>query len=258
MSTLSHAISDSVTMLARDLRRALHYPLMTLSGIFMPLLMLLLFVNVFGGTMSAGLGVGSYIDYVAPAIIIMAVCSGSALTAVNVSADMTDGIMARFRTMAIFRPSVLVGPVIGSTIRTLVSVALVIGAAMLMGFRPAAGPLAWVAVTGMVALLTFAVQWLATAIGLVSRSPGGANTATLPLQFAAFISSAFVDPASMPSGLAWFAENQPMTPIIDTVRGLLMDTPIGNSGGVAIAWCTAIALTGFLWARAVYDREPAR
>ena len=258
MSASSYAIRDSVTMLERDLRRALRFPLMTLSGIFMPLLMLLFFVNVFGGAMSAGLGIGSYIDYIAPAIIIMAVCSGSALTAVNVSSDMTDGIMARFRTMSIFRPAVLVGSVFGSTIRTLIGVGLVIAAAMLMGFQPVASPIRWAFAIVIIALLTFAIQWLAVAIGLLSKSAGGANAATLPLQFAPFVSSAFVDPASMPQGLAWFAQHQPFTPIIDTIRGLLVNAPLDNSFFVAILWCIDLALIGYFWAGAVYNRAPAR
>jgi ABC-2 type transport system permease protein len=243
-------------MLRRDLQRALRMPGITIAGILMPIVMLLLFVKVFGGAMSAGLGGGSYIDYVAPAIIIMAVCSGSGFTAINVSNDMTNGIIARFRTMAIFRPSVLVGTVIGSTIRTLVSVGLVIGVSILLGFRPVAGILDWATAIVVIGLLTFAVQWLAVAIGLVTKSVAGANSATFPLQFGAFISSAFVDPASMSPGLAWFAKNQPFTPIIDSIRGLLMGTSIGDSGVIAIVWCIAIALTGYVWAISVYNRAP--
>lgn len=258
MTASSFAIRDSVTMFRRDLRRALRFPGMTLSGILTPLLMMLLFVYVLGGMMSGGLAGGSYLDYVAPAMIVMTVCMGSALTAVNLSMDMNEGIIARFRTMAIFRPSVLVGIVAGSVLRTMISVVIVLAAAVLLGFRPVAGPLEWLAALGLTAFMTIAIQWLSVSIGLRAKSPGGANGATLPLQFGTFISSAFVDPATMPAAVGWFAENQPLTPIIDTIRGLLLGTPIGSDWIVALAWCTAITAYCFVRSRAIFNREPRR
>ena len=160
MSNLSFALRDSATMLRRDARHSLRYLPMTLSGIGTPTFMLLLFVYFFGGTLGAGLGDGAYINYVAPGIIIMAVGSGCATTAINLCMDMSEGIIARFRTMAIARSSVLTGQVLGSLIRTMITIVLVIGIALLMGFRPSAGPVAWIAALGLIALLTLAVTWM--------------------------------------------------------------------------------------------------
>lgn len=263
MSTVSYALSDSATMLRRDVRHSLRNPMMTLSGLLTPIFMMALFVYVFGGAMRVGLGGvahgGAYIDYVAPAIIIMTVGSGCATTAVNLCMDMTDGIIARFRTMAISRASVLTGQVLGSLIRTMISVGLVIGVALLMGFRPTAGPLAWIAALGVIALFTLALTWMAVVFGLVGKTPAGANSLSLIFQFLLpFTSSAFVRPDSMPDGVRWFAEYQPFTPVVDTLRGLLMGAPIGNSAIIAVAWCAGITLAGYLWARAVYNRDPTR
>jgi ABC-2 type transport system permease protein len=222
--------------------------------------MLLLFVFFFGGQMSSGLGGAgaSYVDYIVPGILVMTIGSGCAATAIGVNADLTEGIVARFRVMGISRFSVLTGRVVGSLIRTLGSMILVIAVAVLVGFRPTAGPAQWLEVIGFSALLTFAFTWLAVAFGMVTRTPAGANSSTLLLQFGPFLSSTFVRPATMPAGVRWFAENQPFTPMIETLRGLLLGTPIGNQAVVATAWCCAIALVGFLWARAAYNRDPAR
>ncbi|MDQ2743538.1 MAG: ABC transporter permease [Chloroflexota bacterium] len=258
MSTLSYAVSDSATMLRRDFRHMLRYPMMAISGVGTPTFFLLLFVYVFGGAMGHALGGATYIDYVVPGILVMAVGSGSAATAINVNADMAEGIIARFRTMAISRASVLTGQVVASVIQTMVSIGLVIGIALLMGFRSTAGPAEWIAAIGVLAMLTLAFTWLAVAFGLVTKTPGGANSSTLPLLVLPFISSAFVRPDSMPAGLRWFAENQPFTPIIDTLRGLLLGAPIGHSADLAVAWCAGITLLGYLWARAAYNRDPAR
>ncbi len=258
MSNLTFALRDSATMLRRDVRHSLRYLPMTLSGILTPTIMLLLFVYFFGGTLGAGLGGGAYIDYVAPGIIIMAVGSGCATTAINLCTDMSEGIIARFRTMAIARASVLTGQVLGSLIRTMISIGLIIGIALLVGFRPSAGPVAWIAALGVIALLTLAVTWMGVAFGLVGKTPAGANSLSLIFLLLAFTSSAFVRPDSMPVGVRWFAEYQPFTPVIDTLRGLLLGTPIGNSAILAIAWCIGLSLIGYLWARAVYNRNTAR
>ncbi|HKV57704.1 MAG TPA: ABC transporter permease [Ktedonobacteraceae bacterium] len=249
-------------MLRRDVRHSLRNPSMTVSGLLTPTVTMALFIYVFGGTMGAGLGgiahggVGAYINYVAPAIIIMTIGSGCATTAVNLCTDMGAGIIARFRTMAISRASVLTGVVLGSLIRTMLSIVLVIGVALLMGFRPPAGPVAWIAALGMIALFTLALTWMAVAFGLVGKTPEGANALSLVFQLLLpFTSSAFVRPESMPVGMRWFAEYQPFTPVIDTVRGLLLGTPIGNSAILAVAWCVVLTLVGYFWARAVYNRN---
>jgi len=220
---------------------------------------MLLFVYVFGGAMSSRLGAAtSYVNYLVPGILMMTLGSGCAATAIGVNMDMTEGIVARFRIMSISRASVLTGRVVGSMIRTLISVVLVIGVALLIGFRPSAGPAQWLAAFGFIALLTLALTWLAIAFGMSAKSVAGANSSTLLLQFGPFISSGFVPPDTMPVGVRWFAENQPFTSMIETMRGLLLGTPIGNSAYIAIAWCIAIALIGYLWSRTAYNRDPIR
>jgi ABC-2 type transport system permease protein len=170
---------------------------------------------------------------------------------------MTGGIINRFRTMAISRASLLTGHVVGSMIQTVISTSLVIVVAVLLGFRPTAGPLEWVAVIGMLLLVAFALTWLAVLIGLVSKTPESASNTPLLIQFAPFISSAFVPTDSMPAGVRWFAENQPFTPVIEATRGLLLGTPIGDSAAIAVAWCVGIALAGYIGARVVFDRPRA-
>jgi ABC-2 type transport system permease protein len=256
MTNLSFALRDSATMLRRDARHSLRNLSMTVSGLLTPTITLLLFVYVFGGAIGAGLGNGAYINYVAPAIIIMTVGSGCATTAVNLVMDMNEGIINRFRTMAISHASVLTGQVLGSLIRTLISIALVIGVALLAGFRPTTSPLAWLAALGLVALFTFALTWMAVVFGLIGKTPAGANSLSLIFQLILpFTSSAFVRPDSMSAGVRWFSEYQPFTPVIDTLRGLLLGTSIDNSAVLAVAWCVVLALVGYLWARAVYNRN---
>jgi ABC-2 type transport system permease protein len=263
MSTLSYTLRDSVTMLRRDVRHSLRNLTMTLSGLLTPIVMMLLFVYVFGGMMGAGLGgvthSGTYVNYVAPAIILMTVGSGCATTAINLCMDMSEGIIARFRTMAISRASVLTGQVLGSLIRTLITIVLVLGVALLVGFRPTTSLVAWIAALGVIALFTFALTWMGVVFGLVGKTPAGANSLSLIFQLLLpFTSSAFVRPDSMPVGIRWFAEYQPFTPVIDTLRGLLLGTPIGNSAILAVAWCVALTLVGYLWARAVYNRATVK
>lgn len=255
----AYAVIDAATMLRRDFLHLRRYPIMTISGIGTPTVMLLLFAFVFGGAMRSSLGAGtSYINYLVPGILMMTLGSGCAATAIGVNMDMTEGIVARFRIMAITRASVLTGRVIGSLIRTLLSVVLVIGIALIAGFRPTAGPAQWLAAFGFMALLTFALTWLALAFGMAAKSVAGANSSTLLLQFGPFISSGFVPPDTMPAGVRWFAENQPFTSMIETLRGLLLGTPIGHGSIVATAWCVVIALVGYFWARAAYNRDPIR
>jgi ABC-2 type transport system permease protein len=221
-----------------------------------------LFNYVFGGTLGAGLGGaargGAYIDYLAPGIIVMTVGSGVATTAINLCMDLDEGIIARFRTMAIARTSVLTGQVLGSLIRTMISVGLVTGVALLMGFQPTADPVAWLAALGLVALLTFALTWMGVVFGLVGKTPAGANSLSLIFLLLSFTSSAFVSTDSMPAGVRAFADHQSLTPVIETLRGLLLGTPSGDSAIWAVAWCVGLALAGYLCARAIYIRDPVR
>ncbi len=263
MSTLAYTVADSATMLRRDLRHMLRYPSMTLQLVGMPIVFLLLFVYVFGGTLGAGLGGtaagrAAYVQYVTPGIILMAVAAVAQGTAISVAMDMTQGIIARFRTMAISRASVLTGHVVGSMIQTMLSLALLVAVALLIGFQPTAGPVEWVAAVGALGMITLALTWLTVALGLVSKTVEGASNLPMPLVFLPFLGSGFVPTASMPVGLRWFAEYQPFTPVIETVRGLLLGTAIGNSAVIAIAWCTGITLVGYLWAKKLYNRDPVR
>jgi ABC-2 type transport system permease protein len=255
----AYAVTDAATMLRRDFQHLRRYPLMTISGIGTPTVMMLLFVYVFGGAMGHGLAAGvSYVDYLIPGILMMTVGSGCAATAIGVNMDMTEGVVARFRIMAISRASVLTGRVVGSLIRTMLSVGLVLGVALVVGFRPTAGPAQWLEAGLFIALLALALTWLAIAFGMDTKSVAGANSSTLILQFGPFISSGFVPPDTMPVGVRWFAENQPFTSMIETIRGLLLGTPIGNHAIIAIGWCVVIALGGYLWARVAYSRDPIR
>ncbi len=263
MTTLAYAVRDSATMLRRDIRHSLRYPMMTASGVMVPVFFLLLFVGVFGNTLGAGLGTatpvgGRYVDYLLPGVLLMTVGASAEATAVNVCMDMNEGVIGRFRTMAISRASVLTGQVLGSLVRTLISGVLVVAVALGLGFRPTAGPVEWVAATAIFAGLAVALSWLTVAFGLVAKTPAGANSLSLIVVVLPFISSAFVPTGSMPGGVRWFAQNQPFTPIIETLRGLLTGTAIGHHAIAAGAWCVAIAAFGYLWARTQYNRSPIR
>jgi ABC-2 type transport system permease protein len=263
VSSLSYAATDSATMLRRNLRHALRYPSMTISTVAMPVVFLLLFDYVLGGTLGAGLrgvvpGGGRYIDYLAPGVLVMTAAAGSVSTAVSVSVDMTEGIVNRFRTMAISRGSLLTGHVVGSLIQTMLAMAVVAAVAVLAGFRPENGPVQWAAAAGLLTLLAFALTWLAVALGMVADSPETASNLPLPLMFLPFLGSGFVPTSSMPVGLRQFAEHQPFTSVIDTVRALLMGGAVGETGVIAVAWCAAITLGGYAWARVRFERRPVR
>jgi ABC-2 type transport system permease protein len=263
MTTYPLVLADSATMLRRNLRRMRRYPSLTFFIAGMPVVFLLLFVYVFGGTLGAGLGGVSggraeYVAYVVPGILLITVSGAAQGTAISIAMDMSEGIIARFRTMAIARSSVLTGHVIGSVIQTMLAIAIVTVVAVLIGFRTTTGPGEWVAAAGLLALAALAVSWISVAMGMV---PDDVETASnLPMLFVIlpFLSSGFVPTDSMPDGLGWFAANQPFTPIIETLRGLLLGTPIGNSATLAVAWCVAISVLGYLWSRRLYDRNRAR
>jgi len=262
MTAYPYVLSDSATMLRRNLRHMRRYPSLTLFIAGIPVVFLLLFVYVFGGTLGAGLGGVSsgrdaYVAYVIPGILLMTVAGAAQGTAISVAMDMTEGIVARFRTMAISRASVLTGHVVGSIIQTALAIAVVMAVALLIGFRPTTGPVAWVAAAVVLALTAFAIAWLSVALGMSTRSVETASNLPMFLMLLPFLGSGFVPTQTMPDGLRWFAENQPFTPIIETLRGLLLGTPIGDRGLIAVAWCVAISLFGFLWARRLYEREPA-
>jgi ABC-2 type transport system permease protein len=251
-----HALRDCATMLRRQLRHMQRYPSLTLMLVGMPVIFLLLFVYVLGGTLGAGLGGGrgDYATYVAPGILLMTVGTAVSGTSVSVAMDMTEGIVARFRTMAIFRPSVLTGHVLGSMVQTMLSVVVVACVALLVGFRPVAGVGGWLAALGTIAAFAFALIWLGVALGISASSVETASNTPMPLMLLPFLGSGFVPTDSMPPVLRWFAEYQPFTPVIETVRGLLMGTPVGAEAAAALLWSAAIALGSYLWAIHLYNR----
>ena len=266
MSSLTYAVTDSATMLRRTLRHVLRYPAMLAASLGVPVILLLFFVGLLGRTLGAGLtashvggvGHGSYIDYVAPAIVLLTVASGCMATSVAVCVDTTEGIINRFRTMSISRSSLLTGHVIASVIQTFVSVVLVIGVAVAMGWRPSGTALGWLAAVGLIVLLSFALTWLAVAIGLISKTPESSSNTPMLIQFLPFLGSSFVPTASMPVGVRWFAEYQPFTPLNQTLRGLLNGGAIGHDALISIAWCLGILVVGYWWARTVFQRGRVR
>jgi ABC-2 type transport system permease protein len=261
MSTLSLAVRDSTTMLRRNLLHARRYPSMTLNLLLTPVMLLLLFVYIFGEAMSAGLGSGAdrsdYIAYLVPGLLLMTVGSTTIGTAVSVSNDMTEGIIARFRTMAIHRGSVLIGHVVGSVLQCVMSVLLVGAVAVAIGFRSTdATVLEWLAAFALVTVFALALTWIAVGMGLVSPNAEAASNNAMPLIFLPLISSTFVPLESMPGWFQPIAEYQPFTPAIETLRGLLLGTEIGHNGWLTAAWCLALAALGYAWSTSKFNDDP--
>ena len=258
----SHAVADAITMLRRNLLHILRYPGLSIFVIGGPVVFLLLFVFVFGGTLGAGLpgvdadgGRAAYLAYVMPGILLITIAGTAGGIATTVSMDMTEGITARFRTMAISRASVLAGHVLGNTIQAIIAVVVVLGVGLLIGFRPTAGPLEWLAAAGVVAMIAFSISWIAVAMGIQAKSVETASNLPLILTFLPFLGSGFVPTASMPEWLQWFAQYQPFTPFIESVRGLLLGTPLGWNVAVSVGWSAIIAGVGFVWSTAIYERK---
>ncbi|RST15754.1 ABC transporter permease [Streptomyces sp. WAC05374] len=260
MSSLSLAVRDCTTMLRRNLLHARRYPSLTLNLLLTPVMLLLLFVYIFGDTMSAGLGGADrsvYIAYIVPGLLLMTIGSTVVGTAVSVSNDMTEGIIARFRTMAIHRSSVLVGHVVGSVLQSVLSVLVVGAVAVAIGFRSTgATPLEWLAAFGLLVLFATALTWIAVGMGLVSPNAEAASNNALPLILLPLLSSAFVPVDAMPAWFRPIAEYQPFTPAIETLRGLLLGTGIGHNGWLAVAWCLGLAVLGRLWATSRFRHDP--
>src|ERR1700759_2624199 len=267
MSALTYTVTDSATMLRRNRRRLRRYPSMTLVLIGMPIVFLLLFVYVFGGQLGAGLGPGlagghsgraGYLNSLAPGILLVTVAAAVQGTAIVVAMDMTGGIVDRFRTMAIARSAVLVGHVVASMIQALAGIAIVLAVAVALGFRPTANPLHWLGAIGLLVLFTFALIWLATALGLAAKSVETASNTPMFLTLLPFLGSAFVPLATLPIVLRQFATYQPFTPVPETVRGLRTGTPIGHNAIGAIAWCIGIAVASYLWGIHLYTHRQPR
>ncbi|TSE01537.1 ABC transporter permease [Skermania sp. ID1734] len=264
MSTLTYTVADSATMLRRNLKHQLRYPSLTLMLAGFPIVFLLLFVYVFGGQLGAGLNSSqqlgdraAYLTYVVPGILVMTVASAALGTAISVAMDMTEGIIDRFRTMAITRAAVLTGHVLGSLLQTIVVLVIVVGVAIGLGFRSTASPLEWLAALGILALFAHALIWLSAALGLAAKSVETASNTPMFLTLLPFLSSGFVPTSSMPTGLRQFAEYQPFTPVTQTVRGLLTGTPVGSHAIAAIAWSVGIAGVSYLWSLHLYNKRRA-
>lgn len=260
-----HVVDDAVTMLRRNLLHMVRYPGLSMFTILGPVVFLLLFVYVFGGTLGAGLpgvspagGREAYIAYVVPGILAITVAGSAGGTATTVAMDMTEGITARFRTMAISRAAVLAGHVLGNTVQAIIAVALVLGVGLLVGFRPSAGAVDWVAAAALVGFFAFAISWLAVAMGMQAKSVETASNWPLLLTFLPFLGSGFVPTGSMPDWMQWFAQYQPFTPFIEAVRGLLLGAPIGWNPALAIVWCLVIAAAGYAWSLSLYERKSVR
>ncbi len=261
----SHVIGDSITMLKRNLLHMIRYPGLSVFTILGPVVILLLFVFVFGGTLGAGLpgvdpngGREAYLAYVMPGILAITLAGSAGGAAITISMDMTEGITARFRTMAISRAAVLAGHVLGNAIQGLIAVALVLGVGLLVGFRPTATPVEWIAVIGIFAFTSYAVNWLGVAMGMAAKSVETASNLPLLVTVLPMLGSGFVPTDSMPGPLRVFAEYQPFTPIIETIRGLLVGTPLGWNLVFALGWLVVISLIGYIWAMVNYERKSVR
>ena len=234
-------MTASLTFVGRSLRHSVRSVDALLTAVLLPVAILLMFVYVFGGAIDTN---GRYVDYVVPGIIVLCAGFGSASTAVAVAVDMTTGVIDRFRTLPIASGAVLTGHVTASVARNVVSTSLVIGVALIAGFRPEPDLLNWLAAAALLLALMTAISWMAAAFGLLAKTIEGANALTFVAAFAPYVSSAFVPAESMPAGLQWIAEHQPVTPIVDSVRALTLDTPPGNELWIAFAWCAAGIVVG--------------
>jgi ABC-2 type transport system permease protein len=248
MSTKSH----STVMLRRNFKHIARNPTSVFNAVLMPIVLMLMFVYMLGDAFNVGV---DYIDYATPGLMLLAVCYGLGATATSVNSDMTKGIINRFKVMDVPRGAVLTGQVIASVLTNLVAIAALIGVAFLLGFSPSASFADWLGVVGIVVLLGFAAGWLTVALGLAAKSPETAGLATVPLVMLPFFSSAIAPADKMGAGVRQFAEYQPFTPIIESVRGLLNGTPSSGYTIAAIAWCVGIAVVGYVWARARFSQR---
>jgi ABC-2 type transport system permease protein len=250
------AVADALTMAGRCLRLTRRNLDALLTSLLLPvmLLLLLLFVYLFGGAIQTGT---RYVTYVVPGVLLLCAGFGASMTAVSVTDDMNGGIVDRFRSMDVSGASVLFGHVAASLVRNLASTVLVFGVAFLIGFRPSAGPLDWLAAAAVLLLFILAISWLAAAVGLLARSPEAAGGFTFLIMFLPYPSSAFVPIGTMPTWIHGLADNQPITPVIETLRGLLLGTPLGTSPWKALAWCLGILVTSAALSGVLFRRRTA-
>jgi ABC-2 type transport system permease protein len=248
-----HFFGDTAVLLGRSLRHITRSADTIITTALMPIAMLLLFVYVFGGAINTGSA--SYVNYLLPGILLITVASGISYTAFRLFTDMKNGIFERFQSMPIARSAVLWAHVLTSLIANLISLVVVVGVALLMGFRSGAGVPAWLAVLGILVLFTLALTWLAVIPGLTAKSVDGASAFSYPLIFLPFLSSAFVPTGTMPGPVRAFAENQPVTSIVNALRGLFTEQPVGADIWIALAWCAGILVVAYFFATLTYRRK---
>lgn len=252
-ATKKHFFTDISVMLGRSMRHIFRSMDTIITVTITPIAMMLLFVYVFGGAIQAG--TDNYVNYLLPGILLMAIASGISYTAFRLFTDVQKGIFERFHTMPISRSALLWGHVLTSLVSNAISVVVIILVALIMGFRSSAGVLPWLAVAGILALFTLALTWVAAIAGLSAKTVDGASAFSYPLIFLPFISSAFVPTDSMPTAVRVFAENQPVTSIVETIRALLSDQPVGNDIWIALAWCVGIMLVAYVFAMKAYRKR---
>jgi len=253
-----YPLRDTATMLRRNVKQEMRDKVAIIACIGIPVLFLLLFVYVFGGALKESVklaGAPSYIDYVLPGLIIMTAAAGLIGISTQTSVDMTVGIIDRFRTMAIFRPSILIARVVASALQTLASMVVVFGIAFAVGFRSNATFMQWLGAAGLLAFITVTLAWLGLAFGLAAKTVASASNGPFPLILLPLVGSGIVPTATMPTGLRYFAEYQPFSPMINTLRGLLLGTSIGWSWLIALAWCAGLGLLGLVWSISVFNRR---
>lgn len=248
-----HFIGDTTVLLGRSLRHIMRSPDTIVTTTIMPIAFLLLFVYVFGGAINTGSD--SYVTYLLPGILLITIASGISYTAYRLFLDMKSGIFERFQSMPIARSSVLWAHVLTSLVANLVSLVVVVLVALLMGFRSGASMSAWLGVAGILVLFTLALTWLAVIAGLSAKTVDGASAFSYPLIFLPFISSAFVPTETMPGPVRWFAENQPVTSIVDTIRDLFTQQPVGSNIWIALAWCVGLLVIAYVFAMAAYRKK---
>jgi len=244
--------SHSMVMLRRNFKHIARNPTSVFNAVLMPVVLMFMFVYMLGRAFSVGV---DYVDYATPGLVLLAVCYGLSGVATSVNSDMTRGIINRFKVMDVSRNAVLTGHVIASPLTNLIAIAALVGVAFLLGFSPAASFLDWLGVVGVVLLFGFAAGWITVAFGLAAKSPETAGMAVVPLVLLPFFSSAIVPADKMGAGVRQFAEYQPFTPIIETMRGLLNGTPSATTAITAIAWCVGLTLVGWLWARSTFTKR---
>ena len=244
--------ADSVIMLRRNFKHTLRNPVTVINAVLLPVVIMLMFVYMLGNAFSVGV---KYIDYATPGMILLAVAYGLGATATEVNSDMTTGIINRFRVMDVSRGAVMTGHVVVTMLRSLISIAAIIGVAFGLGLRPSASFGDWLAVIGIIVAVCFATSWLTVAMGLAAKTPQSAAIATIPVVMLPFFSSAIVPAAKMGQGVRQFAEYQPFTPIIESLRGLLAGHPSAGYAIAALAWCAGIGIVGYVWAVATFRKR---